>query len=476
MSVLVSLLLAPLAVLAPQGDPPPAAPAQEATAAASDPKLTPAEQASLRSKLVKYLSANAAYDAATGLKDRDRASKRREKARDDFDKEWNKLEEKNGNLMASMPDLRAVFDNCFEIDRPTFSLGQLRKDTVKEDGVDFSFLLPKSYKSDVPTRTIVVLPGTTAQAGEATWAKPADYFAETWEKTPAMNDTIFIVPQIPNGLEMDPVPDFTREGAEAEEFRRNSTVFAGWARVMASHNVDRRRLFLDCGRGNCGYGLRFVSIFPDRFAGVVLREPVAVDDIRLGSLLGIPVLMLKAAANAAVVDGLKQRLEAITPGSVTVIDTTDEYPHKEATAAIEQWLATRTRNMTPMRVVIEPNHDRYNRAYWVDIDRAEPMLGAPLEARPRIEVKADRANNRITVTARGIESFVLYLNDDLVDLDKEFTVVVNDKAVTEKRVRSFRDMADRMDKRRDWDYLFPVMYHSVVPKPAADADAGDKKQ
>jgi hypothetical protein len=53
-------------------------------------------------------------------------------------------------------------------------------------------------------------------------------------------------------------------------------------------------------------------------------------------------------------------------------------------------------------------------------------------------------------------------------------VVVNDKAVTEKKVRSFPDMYSRMVVRRDWDYLFPVMYHSVVPKPAVEA--GDKKQ
>ncbi len=472
MSVLVSLLLAPFACLAPQ-DPPPAPPVQEA-AAARDPLLTPAEQSSLRNRLVKYLSADAAYDAATGLKDRDRTSKKREKARDEFEKEWNKLEEKKGSLMASMVDLRAVFDNCFEVDRPSFSLGQLRKDTAKEDGVDFSFLLPKSYKPDTPCRTVVVLPGTTAVGADASWTKAADYFADTWEKTSALGDTIFVVPQEPAGLEMDPVPDFTREGAEAEEGRRNGILFSGLARVMASHNVDRARLFLDCGRGNCGFGLRFLSVFPDRFAGAILRAPVDVDDIRLGSLLGMPILMLKTEATAAVVDSLQKRLEAITPGAVTVLDATDAYPHKASAPAIEEWMAKQRRNMTPARVVIEPNHDRFNRAYWVDIDRADPMLGAPLDARPRIEVKADRAANRITVTARGIESFVLFLNDDLVDLDKEFTVVVNDKAVTERRERSFRDLRDRMVVRRDWDYLFPVMYHSVVPKPATDA--GDKKQ
>lgn len=473
MSVLVSLLLAPLALLAPQGGSPSPAPAQDASAT-REPLLTAAEQSSLRGKLVKYLAADAVYDSATGLKDRDRASKRREKARDDFEKEWNKLEEKKGNLLGSMADLRAIFENCFELERPSFSLGQLRKDTVKEDNVDFSFLLPKSYKPDVPCRTVVVLPGSQSAEGDVQWTKAADYFDATWEKTTAMGDTIFLVPHVPAGLELDPVPDFTREGAEAEENRRNTALFSGLGRIMANHNVDRARLFLDCGRATCGFGLRFLSVFPDRFAGAILRAPVEVDDIRLGSLLGMPVLMIKTEATAKVVEALQQRLEAITPGAVTVIDATDAYPHKEAAPAIEEWMAKQRRNMTPKRVVIEPNHDRFNRAYWVDIDRADPMLGAPLDARPRIEVVADRSANRITVTAKGVESFVLFLNDDLVDLDKEFTVVVNDKAVPETRARSFRDLRERMVVRRDWDYLFPVMYHSVVHKPAGTEGAPKK--
>ena len=67
------------------------------------------------------------------------------------------------------------------------------------------------------------------------------------------------------------------------------------------------------------------------------------------------------------------------------------------------------------------------------------------------------------VSARGVENFTLLLNDDLVDLDKEFTVVVNDKAVTEKRTRDMRGMQERLVQRRDWDFLFPVQYESTVP-------------
>ncbi|MBL9079004.1 MAG: hypothetical protein JNL08_15985 [Planctomycetes bacterium] len=470
MSVLVSLLLAPLAVLAPQGDP---AAAGQTTDPARAARLTPAEQKSLHDKLVKYLSADEDYDRATSIKDREKTNKKREKTLSDFDDEWQKLSARKGDLLGSMADLRAVFENCFELPRPSFSLGQLRKETAKEDGVDYSFYLPKGYKPETSLRTFVVLPGTAG--AEGSWAKPADYFAAVWDKTDTQLDTIFVVPHVPNGLELDPVPDYSREGAEAEEMRRNTAVFAGWGRVMTGFNVDRARTFLDCGRGACGFGLRFVSIFPDRFAGVVLRDPVAVDDIRLGSMLGMPVLMVKTAANAAVVDALRKRFEELTPGSVTVVDATDEYPHRAAGPAITEWSAKQRRNMTPSRVVIEPNHDRYKRAYWVEIDRSDPMLGAPLDARPRIEVTADRAQNRIVVQARGIERFVLRLNDDIVDLGKEFTVVVNDKAVPEKKERSFRDMEKGFKLRRDWDYLFPVIYRASVPKAAEKDAAAEKK-
>jgi hypothetical protein len=95
---------------------------------------------------------------------------------------------------------------------------------------------------------------------------------------------------------------------------------------------------------------------------------------------------------------------------------------------------------------------------------ADSLLTTTGNERPRLEVEADRANNRIVVKSVGIEQFELLLNDDLVDLDKEFTIVVNDKAIVEKRSRSFLDMHERMVQRSDWDYLFTVQYVTTVPK------------
>jgi hypothetical protein len=454
LSAFASLLVAAPFALAPQGAP------QEPAAGAKPALLSAAEQTGLRDKLTRFLADDAAHLSATG-EQRKKTGRAREKSKEVFDAEWKKFEKK-GNLLASMADLRAVFDNCFQLKAPTISLGQLRKETIKEEGLDYSFFLPKTYKADKPMRTLVVVPGAGDAVGK--WTKAADCWAQTWDQSAAMTDSIFHVVHVPEGMELDAIPDYNREGAEEEDRKRNKVVFGTFGEVMRNYNVDRNRVFLDFGRGACGFGLRFMTMFPDRFAGAVLRAPSAVDDLRLGSLLGMPLLLLRTTDTAAAVDALKARLEAISPGSTTVLDVTDAYPHNAATGQIEAWLGKQRRNMTPARVLIEPNHDMYNRAYWAKIDTAESLLTTAADKKPRLEVQTDRATNRITVKAVSVERFTLFLNDDIVDLDKEFTIVVNDKALVEKRTRSFPVLREGVEVRYDWEFLFPAKFSTAVPK------------
>lgn len=457
MSFLVSLALCSslsLAAPRPQETPQGGEPAGKA------PLLAPAEQQALRTKLAKYIFDDAQYDAAEG-NDLDKAGRAREKSKKDFDAEWKKHEKKN--LLASSADLRAVFENCFLIKPPAAPLTALRKESVKGEAVDYSFWLPKSYTKDKPTRTVLVVPGNTAADAVGKWVKPADYFAATWDKSAAAGDTIFQIAHMADGAELDVAPDYNREGAEAEDDKRNRAILLPWGTLMSGYNVDRNRLFIDFGRGACGFGLRFLTLFPDRWAGAVLRHPIAVDELRLGSLNGLPLLMLRTPATAAVVDALKARIEASGPNSVTVVDATDDYPHKAATPAIEAWMGKR-RPMSLSRVVIEPNHDRHNRAFWAKIDTSAMLLTSAADKKPRLEVQADRAANRITVKAVGVERFTLQLNDELVDLDKEFTVVVNDKAMLEKKQRSFGVLWKNVLQRGDWDYLFCAQFSTEVPK------------
>lgn len=431
----------------------------EATQGAEQEKaiLSAREHKSLSDKLRKYLDAEIAYDQAEG-KAREKAAKTRRKNKQKFEADWKKAEDKGA--MASMGDLRAIFYNCFSNAKPDHGNGRMYSRKVKGRSWEYGIYVPKKYNVKTPWTTMLVLPDGKG----GTWSKPSDYFNKVWAKTEPMASCIVHIPQLPKGLEMDPVPDYSREGAEQEEDRRLGAVFGSFGFTLNNYNVERARVFLDCGRETCGYGTRLASVFPERFAGLILRDPVEVDDIRIGSLVGVPILLLKTGDNGAKVTAFQKRFDEKCPGMVTVLEAKGAYPHLESAADIAKWMEGKKRVMAPLKVVLEPNHDRFNRAYWVDILRADSLQTTAADEKPRMEVTADREANRITVEARGVERFELLLNDDLIDLDKEFTIVINGKAIKETRRRSFLEMKNRMIDRNDWDYLFPVKYLTSVPK------------
>ena len=434
---------------------------QEPSATGQDPKpiLVERYQKLLGYKLRKYLEAEIAHEASSGSA-RDKTSKAKRKAKEVFEKDWDKAEEKG--VLGSMVDLRAVFYNCFENKRPEAGKGNFYNKDVSGTDLKYGIYLPKKYTEKTPWTTLVVLSDGTG----GNWSKPADYFKKVWGDTAILDESIVHMPVIPEGLEMDPIPDYSREGADLEEDRRIGTVFGSFRTVLDNYNVDRARVFLDCGKGNCGFGVRLATLFPDRFAGLILRDAIEVDQksIRIGNLLNLPVLMLKTGNNAATVDALKKRWDEKCPGMLTVMDSKGAYPHLESADDIAAWMTAKRRIMTPKEITLEPNHDRFHKTYWVGMEIAESLLTADPDKKPRMEVVADRENNRITVDAQGVERFELLLNDDLIDLDKEFTLVINGKASKETSRRSFRDMKSRMMLRNDWDYLFPVRHMASVTK------------
>jgi hypothetical protein len=284
------------------------------------------------------------------------------------------------------------------------------------------------------------------------------------------------VPQIGRGVELDPVPDYSQTGADATEKQRIEELLLSFGETQRGYNVDRGRLYLDAGKGASGFALRAATHFPDRFAGLVLRDPVAVDEVRLGSITGLPVLLISSATNAEVCTKLQQRLEALQKGQCTMITATDEYPFKAATPQIEGWLANVRREVNRKQVVLEPNDDRFRKGYWVAIDTMDTIHTAPPDKKPRVVVEADRANNRVNITAVGVESLVLQLNDELIDLGKEFNVVVNGKALTERYTRDFNRMLDYAMLRYDSEFLFPVQFRIRVPREEPrPAEAGGNK-
>ena len=439
--------------LQPQGTEPPA----------PQPLLTPAEQKSLHDKLADLIRLFNEKEMARGPA-REKATKAYAKAKEAFEKERERCEKK-GNLLKAMPDLQAIFANCFQYE--TKSPASIRKVEPhdKENPLPPYWLsVPKGYKADKPNRVVLLVPGLEDNG----WFDGQRWFENTWDKSASAADTIFHVPIVDKKVDLAKMPDYGQTGAEEEEKTRNAQLLASFGEVQRTYNVDRARVFLDVGKGASAYALRVATHFPGTFAGVVLRQPDAegTAGLRLGSLNGMPVLLLGSEETKAACSRLKERIDAQAKDSCTILATTDAYPFKAATPEIEKWMAgVKRSDVNRKHVVLEPNDDRWCSAYWVRIDTMETIHTAPPDKKPRLEVEADRASNRITVKAVGVESFALRLNDALVDLDKEFTVVVNDKAMTQKLTRDFNRMLEFVNQRFDGEFLFPVEFRARVPKP-----------
>jgi len=431
---------------------------QGAVAQQQDPLLSAGEQKSLRTKLAKLIDADQEYsDPSLTGKARRKAARIYDTAKAAFVKDWESRLAKKGNVLASMVDLEAIFANVFTYPRkPGLSVRKIR---AKGDIPAYVLSVPKKYRNNSAWPTVLLLSGRDGER----WTDGLEYFKSTWDKMPALADTIFHVPLLPDELEMDPMPDLLTPEGDSVEKARVGELLRSFGETQRNYNVDRSRLFLDAGKGTCAFAMRAASYFPERFAGLVLRHPVAVDEVRLGSLTGIPILLLCSEDTKAACTALKERLDSLGEELCTIIETTDDSPFHAATPEVEKWMARVRRNVNRVKVVIEPNHEQFKKAYWLMIDTMDPIHSAPIDKRPRVQAEVDRAENRINIRAVGVESILLNLNDALVDLDKEFTIVINDKAVSEKRTRDFNTMLDYAQQRFDTDFLFPVQLRIGVP-------------
>ncbi len=426
------------------------------------PKLAAAEQKSLQAKLSKFMEAQIAYDDPSVVgKAREKAQKTYDQSKEAFLTEWKRQSEKHGDLLKSVPDLEVIFANGIPYDRKAGL--SLRKVDAK-DGIPAHWLsVPKSYKAETSIRALLLVPGLDEKNE---WVDGKKWFDTTWtDKSPLVGDTILHIPVVAKEVELDSMPDYSKTEAEGQERQRIEVLIQSFGDTQRSYNVDRSKRFLDAGKGATGFAMRLASHFPDLFSGVILRHPIPVDELRLGSLGGTSFLLLSSAETAAACSALKERLDKVDGASCTILTTTDAYPYLAAAAEIEKWMATPKRVVNRKKIIIEPNDDRFRKAYWVAIEKMVSVHTAPEGMKPRVEIESDREQNRIKVTCTGVESVILSLNDAIVDLDKPVTIVVNDKAITEKRGRDFTSMLRRMLQKYDTQFLFPVEFRVNVPQP-----------
>jgi hypothetical protein len=221
-----------------------------------------------------------------------------------------------------------------------------------------------------------------------------------------------------------------------------------FAEFWKRYHVDFDRVILDGADG----ALALAATQPIFFAGIVLRGG-KIDPDLVKNYGSIPVYVFDEAIEKALKDAGHTK---VTRG---------------ASGGLAAWMNERKRE-TPTTFSWRMKAPDQVLANWVSIERADPMA-----TERSLKVAVDREKNRIQIDATAIEELRLFLNDQIVDLDKEIQLVVNGHE--EKKFKVTRDLDMMLDqepikirKSLYLGWLFPARRDKVRVKAAASPETG----
>ena len=86
----------------------------------------------------------------------------------------------------------------------------------------------------------------------------------------------------------------------------------------------------------------------------------------------------------------------------------------------------------------------------------------------------DRETNSVNLTGDNLGEFIVYLNDNLLDMDAPISVVVNDEVlITRKFERQVRTMFRIADTYGEYGRIFTDEYRGFAPSPPDAEEEGD---
>ena len=136
------------------------------------------------------------------------------------------------------------------------------------------------------------------------------------------------------------------------------------------------------------------------------------------------------------------------------------FPREELPRLI-QWLAQQKRVPQPRKIVMVRDRDHPGRLHWIRMDEIDPRVGSfwasetdstetlrlKEGAYARIEARAG-SRNQIEITAKNVRRFTVFLNDDLVDLDRPVIIRINGEVRFEGEVEP--DPGILLEEARRW--------------------------
>ena len=366
--------------------------------------------------------------------------------------------EKVGGVLNSIPDLLQIFDGCFPYPK-RFSSGKIDQDWVdkREKLGHYWMLRPKAYKPDSNWPLVVTLAARDTE-------KVADHLTKLWpEGSEYTQDRLIVAPVLPEDLDLSTVTDVLSERDVAGERPKMRWMLQILGSLFTEYRLDTDRVYLEATGDSTPFAMRIVSLFPDRFGGLVLRDPQGIENLAIANVHLVPILVIGKKDDATIAK-LKKQLEDGEHPQFKILEAGGESPYPDQSKAVAEWMKGSARNLFAPVVQLQPPHDMFRKGYWIQITEGAFLNQTPADKRPMVKAVADREKNRIEITARNVDSIRLYLNDALVNLDEEITLVINGKIQQDKRTRRALGLANGVYRRNDARFLFVTSGLYNVPK------------
>jgi len=326
-------------------------------------------------------------------------------------------------------------------------------------GFEYAVYIPSGYKLTQRWPVIVAIP-TKGSTG-------AQYLNEVWinkKRCPkdVYDQFIFVAPTIGERT----IPKSKKD----KRYQKRIEPFSGFHRAcvalalgdaLSKYNIDTDRMYLD-GAGLGGEAAAWLGVMQTKlFAGIAVRNarPAAQKDFSKPAFLGnlknqAPMLIVDRKDGAyAGTDGEAERkridhqievdqlpiewkiLDALPDDKTKRLakGTQSVDPVHEATKDIAAFFLKQKRNLYPPELgYITYDLRSFKQTPWYRLQKAtaNPKDGSVATVRGTLDREAGTA----TFVTTNVESFRFYLNDILMDLDKNVKIIVNGKEVETRKV------------------------------------------
>ena len=334
---------------------------------------------------------------------------------------------------------------------------------VGEKKGEYFAYIPSSYVTDRPWPVVLALHGV----GGSGYGQ-----VMTWLKSSAHNDEfIFIAPTYGSGLWWN---------EEAERL-----VLSVLDKVKQDYHIDTNRIYLT-GFSSGGHGVWYFALrYSSLFAAI---NPIAAE-CPLPSLLvnleHVPVYIIHGTRDTVIpVEAARDASSRLEKLNYKVVykelpDQNHQFPVNEI-AKVLDWFRMHKRSLYPKRMKFFTESTKYPFSYWTEITEFSELVGQVFKVhrdvsgrlvRPEgfsetatIEAEIKEENNEVYLTTHGVKALRLYLEEELIDMERPLRVYINGKAVYfEKVKRSVRTILDTVKRRNDREALFSAYLDLRVP-------------